>query len=96
MGIVDGGDETGINLGCKCSCIITKTGPEVHHLRPGDRVMVLERNTYSTSLRTKDSLCAKIPDNLSLEEAATMPCVYGTVIHGLLDLAKLEKGPIDA
>ncbi|KAI0860401.1 hypothetical protein F4860DRAFT_479113 [Xylaria cubensis] len=92
MGVVDGCDETGINLGCECSGIIRSTGPEAAHLQPGDRVIVPERNTYSTTLRTKESLCAKIPDDLSFEDAATIPCVYGTVVHGLLDLAKLQQG----
>ena len=35
-----------------------------------------------------------MPDDLSFEDAATMPCVYGTVIHGLLDKARLEEGQV--
>ena len=94
MGIVAGSDETGTNLGCECSGIIKNIGPGVMDLQPGDRVIVLERNTYSTTLKTKESLCAKIPDGLSFEDAATIPCVYGTVIHGLLDLAGLKRGQV--
>ncbi|KAH9983756.1 hypothetical protein F4779DRAFT_624510 [Xylariaceae sp. FL0662B] len=94
MGIVDGSDETGINLGCECSGIIKSIGPDVVHLQAGDRVIVLERNTYSTTLKTKESLCAKIPDDLRFEDAATMPCFYGTVVHGLLDLARLRQGQV--
>lgn len=34
--------------------------------------------------------CARIPESLSFDEAATMPCVYGTAMYGLEDLARLE------
>lgn len=38
--------------------------------------------------------CAKMPDSLSFDEAATIPLVYATVVAGLMDSAKLEKGQV--
>ena len=38
--------------------------------------------------------CAKMPDSLSFDEAATIPLVYATVIAGLMDSAKLTKGQV--
>jgi NADPH:quinone reductase-like Zn-dependent oxidoreductase len=35
--------------------------------------------------------CVKIPPSLSFKEAATMPCVYATVIHCLLKVGGLQK-----
>lgn len=32
-----------------------------------------------------------MPDTLSFEDGATMLCVYGTIVHSLLDLGRLEK-----
>lgn len=38
--------------------------------------------------------CAKMPDSLSFDEAATIPLVYSTVVAGLIDSAKLSKGQV--
>ena len=38
--------------------------------------------------------CAKMPDSLDFKEAATIPLVYGTVIAGLMDVAKLSQGQV--
>lgn len=94
MGVVEGQKTEGDGLGCECSGVIRGIGPEVQNLRIGDRVLVAGPNTYATILRTTSHHCAKMPDDLSFEEGATMPCAYGTVIHGLLDLARLEEGQV--
>lgn len=39
-------------------------------------------------------LCAKIPDSLSFDEAATIPVVYATAIACLTDLARLSKDQV--
>ncbi|KAK8011011.1 hypothetical protein PG990_009976 [Apiospora arundinis] len=91
MGIVDGNIPDGDGLGCECAGVITEVGANVRDLEVGDRVAIFAADSYSTVLRTKSDLCTKIPADLSFEDAATMPCVYATVIHGLLDLAHLEK-----
>lgn len=94
MGVVDGTRAEGNGLGCECAGIIAGVGPAVSGLNVGDRVVVLAGNSYSTKLKTTASLCARMPDKLSFEEGATMPCVFGTVIHGLLEMARLEKGQV--
>lgn len=39
-------------------------------------------------------LCAKIPDSLGFDEAATIPVVYATAIACLTDLARLSKDQV--
>ncbi|PIA96147.1 Nonribosomal peptide synthetase 14 [Cercospora beticola] len=94
MGIIDGGDAAGNILGCEGSGIITKTGSAVEHVQPGDRVMVLGGHvgTFTTELQTLGRLCCKIPDQLAWDEAATMPCVYITVLRALIDKGNLREG----
>lgn len=95
MGVVDGSKEDGNGLGFECSGVIEALGPDVpSDLKVGDRVMVFAGNSYSTVLKTRAALCTKMPDTLSFEEAASMPCVYGTVVYGLQDLARLEAGQV--
>ncbi|VUC25932.1 unnamed protein product [Clonostachys rosea] len=93
MGVVDGSKEDGNGLGFECAGIIQGLGPDVpSDLKVGDRVMVFAGNSYSTVMKIPAVLCIKMPDTLSFEEAASMPCVYGTVVYGLQDLARLEAG----
>lgn len=88
MGIVDG---TG-GLGLEGSGIVRKVGSSVKGLKVGDRVMMMGDSTFSTERTISYKRCAKMPDDLSFEDAATMPCVYVTVIHSLITAGQLQKG----
>ncbi|OHW98789.1 polyketide synthase [Colletotrichum incanum] len=89
MGIVDSKIDS---LGLEAAGIIRQTGPDTKALVAGDRVFVFGGGCFSTGIVISEKLCVKIPDNLSFEDAATMPCVFSTVIHGLMDIARLSKG----
>lgn len=89
MGIVDGPK---VKLGLEGAGVITRTAPDVDTLHVGDRVFICDRGCLATKMVTSAKLCSRIPDNLSFEDAATMPCVYSTVIHSLINLGGLEKG----
>lgn len=89
MGVVDSTTDC---LGLEAAGIIREAGPCVKDLAVGDRVFVFGAGCFSTGLIISQKYCAKIPDSLSFDEAATMPCVYSTVLHGLLDIGRLEAG----
>jgi NADPH:quinone reductase-like Zn-dependent oxidoreductase len=91
MGIVDGPKD---RLGLEGSGVITRVGPEVQHLYAGDRVLISDLGCFSTRIVTSAKLCARIPDKLSFEEAATMPCVYSTVIHSLINVGRIKEGQV--
>jgi len=88
MGIVD---DRGTGLGLEGSGIIKRVGADVTDLKIGDRVIMMCQNCFSTSLTTTFKRCFKIPDTLSLERAASMACVYSTVIHSFIKMAHLQK-----
>ncbi|CAP62086.1 uncharacterized protein PODANS_5_380 [Podospora anserina S mat+] len=92
MGVIDGQKVEGTGLGLECAGVVSAVGPGAASNGPkvGDRVAVGAFNSYAT--RVKARIVAKIPDEMSFEEAATIPSVYCTVIHGLLDLARLKAG----
>lgn len=92
MGIINGPKEAGDGFGVECSGVVRAIGPDVTDLVVGERVMAITQDAYATTTRTAASRCIKMPDDVSFEEAASMPCVYPTVIHGLINLAQLEKG----
>ncbi|KAK1979840.1 KR domain-containing protein [Colletotrichum cereale] len=89
MGIVDSNNSS---LGLEAAGIVRQTGPDTEALAKGDRVFVFGGGCFSTGIVVSEKLCVKIPDALSFEDAATMPCVFSTVIHGLLDIARLSEG----
>jgi hypothetical protein len=93
MGIVEGQKIEGNGLGCEGSGIVRKVGPDTD-LEVGDRVIVFASGSFSTTLVTTSKLCVKMADDLDFVEAASMPCVYCTVIHSLLDIARLEKDQV--
>ncbi|KAL0930356.1 polyketide synthase [Colletotrichum truncatum] len=89
MGIVD---PISSKIGLEAAGIVREVGPEANELVPGDRVFILGGGGFSNGITVSEKLCVKIPDTLNFEEAATMPCVFSTVIYGLLDVGRLEAG----
>lgn len=65
-------------------------------LKVGDRVVYLcgveTTGCFHTFGRVDQNVVVKIPDNMSYEVACGLPCVYATVIYGLVDVGRLEKG----
>lgn len=96
MGVVAGNEPGASALGVECSGIVKELGPGVSDFKVGDRVAAAATGSYSTTLNIKAHACVKLTDTLSFEEAATMPSVFGTVIYGLLELARLEAGQVRA
>ena len=96
MGIVDGLEAGGRDLGCECSGVVRNVGSHVEQLQPGDRVMVFCSGSFTTRLKTKARLCIRMPDGLSFEDGATMPCVYSTVIRSLLDIGRVVRHQVSS
>ena len=74
--------------------VVRQIGPEVESLQVGDRVMVFARKACSSVVTASESLCAKIPAELSFNEAATMPLAYSIALYSLIDVAGLRKGQV--
>jgi acyl transferase domain-containing protein/NADPH:quinone reductase-like Zn-dependent oxidoreductase/SAM-dependent methyltransferase/acyl carrier protein len=72
--------------------IVTAVGSDVTHVRPGDRVFGLAVFGLSTQTIARASDVRRIPNDLSFEEAATIPVVFMTSWHALKTVARLHKG----
>lgn len=81
-------------LGLEASGVVHRVGPQVKHLRVGDRVMVVGNGLFcSRKIVSEDCCFALSPDlGLSLEDAATLPSVQSTVFYSLLRVANIRKG----
>ncbi|EON95815.1 putative polyketide synthase protein [Phaeoacremonium minimum UCRPA7] len=80
-------------LGLEVSGVVRRVGSRVTHVVPGDRVVgVALDGCFSTRAVVQSTLCAKLPDGLSFEAAATMPSVYTTSLQALINVGQLEAG----
>ncbi|KAK6223142.1 type I polyketide synthase [Colletotrichum tabaci] len=86
-------DET--IMGYECSGIVTRLGSkarEASGLSIGDRVCAILRGHWATRVSINWPCAVRIPDNMSFEEAATIPMVFATAYHGLYDVGRLARG----
>jgi NADPH:quinone reductase-like Zn-dependent oxidoreductase len=82
-------------MGLEVSGIIRNVGPGVNHVAIGDSVVGFSaKGCFSTRPIISALTCVKIPDVLSLGDAASIPGVFVTAIYSLLDVAQLEAGQV--
>lgn len=81
-------------IGHEASGVVTRVGAIVEHVKVGDRVIVFGRGCFTTRLVAHGNHVARIPDDLGFEDAATMPLVYVTAIHSLVNLGQLARGQV--
>ena len=91
MGVVD--DSTGA-LGIECSGIVRRVGRKVKSMQIGDRVLAVHSGSFPSRIVISESYCAKMPDELTFEDGATMPCVHATVIYSLITIGRINKGQV--
>lgn len=88
--------EFPIVLGWDAAGIVTGMGTKVESIGIGDRVFVrpetTSRGTYAEYIVTQENLIARIPDNISFEEAAAVPLAGLTAYQCLVDFGKLKEG----
>lgn len=96
MGIINGDNakHPSSSFGLEGVGYIAKVGSGVTNVTVGDRIMSMgcESVGIATVVMRPAALCVKIPDQLSDEDAATMPIVYVTVLIFLVEKWRLEKG----
>ncbi|KAL4863599.1 hypothetical protein BDV12DRAFT_206352 [Aspergillus spectabilis] len=79
-------------FGLEGSGIVRRVAPgAIRDLKPGDRVALLTTGTFRTRFVVHSRYCIRVPDHISLEDAATMPSVYITAAYCLIHLARLHK-----
>ncbi|MGY0055362.1 type I polyketide synthase [Streptomyces sp. LZ34] len=79
-------------LGSEAAGVVEATGPEVTGLRPGDPVMGLLSGGFGPVGVTDERLLTRVPDDWTWETAASVPLVFLTAYHALVDLAGLRAG----
>ncbi|UOK66276.1 NADP-dependent oxidoreductase [Paenibacillus sp. PK1-4R] len=81
-------------LGGDVAGIVAEAGSNVTRFREGDRVFARPRQfgTYAEYVAVDADIIARIPENLSFEEAAAIPLAAMTAWQALVDHGRLGKG----
>lgn len=88
LGVV--GDRS--EFGVEGSGVVRQVGSSVTHVKVGDAVIVVGDGLLCTRKIVAGERCFLLPDGISLDDAATIACVYGTVILSLIYIGRLQKG----
>ena len=93
LGSYPGGPEPPYAAGFEYAGTIDQVGEGVEGWKVGDRVMGLcKMGGYSEYTVVPASQALPIPDTLSFQEAAAIPCQYFTAYHVLITLGQLQSG----
>ncbi|KAK5957266.1 Type I Iterative PKS [Knufia fluminis] len=90
------GEHMAYSMGNEAAGMVTRVGTKVTDVKVGDRVVYLcgveSTGCFHTFGRVDQNVVVKIPDQMSYEVACGLPCVYATVIYGLVDAGRLAQG----
>lgn len=79
-------------IGVECSGIISRVGKNVSSVIPGQSVMAMSEGAYANYTRCAETSVTSIPQDMSFEDASTIPVVFCTAYYGLMDLGRLGPG----
>ena len=83
-------------LGHDVAGVVVKVGPRVQQFKPGDEVYArpddFRIGTFAEFVAVKEDSLAIKPDNITMEEAASIPLVGLTAWQALVEKANLKKG----
>ena len=86
------GQEPPLIPGMEVAGEVVMVGPGVNQLELGQRVFGWTRESYAELVAVPADRLLPIPDQLSFEEAAAVPTVFGTAWMCLAVLAKIQPG----
>ncbi|KAL4815813.1 hypothetical protein BDW67DRAFT_176121 [Aspergillus spinulosporus] len=76
-----------------CAGTVVKVGSNMtSHYAVGDRVCSYYAQSYNNYLIVDGHHCARLPDNISFALGASLPIVWATTYHLLVNMAKLQAG----
>jgi NADPH:quinone reductase-like Zn-dependent oxidoreductase len=79
--------------GCDLAGQVAAAGPGVTQFGPGDDVFALvSHGCYAEYVTVPETMLARLPGNLSFEQAAAVPMAALTALIGLRDTGRVESG----
>ncbi len=84
----------GPGLGMECAGTVVNVGPGVEDFAVGDRVLAFVPGAFASHVIARTFAVSKLPSQLSLEDATTLPVAFLTAYYSFVHLARLEAGEI--
>ncbi|GGW72950.1 type I polyketide synthase [Streptomyces xantholiticus] len=81
-----------VPLGAEAAGVVLETGSDVTEFAPGDRVFGIVMESFGPVAVAHRGLVARMPEEWSFTQAASVPVAYATAYYGLVDLAGLRAG----
>lgn len=92
-GPVGGGGTGGPFIpGLDAGGTIEAVGSEVRGWSVGDPVIALARSAYAEFVPSRAVLAYRLPEGMSIVDAASIPCVFLTAWYGLKKLGRMQPG----
>ena len=82
----------GAVFGFECAGRVVAVGSEVTDLAVGDAVTGFGRQSFASYATADQGVFTKLPDEIPLEAAATIPVAFLTAWYALVHQARLQKG----
>lgn len=79
-------------LGVDAAGVVTRVGKAVTGLKPGDRVMTATCDAFATYVRFPAAGAIPMPEDMSFEDAASMPLIFLTAYYALVTAGALVSG----
>ncbi|NEQ65235.1 MAG: SDR family NAD(P)-dependent oxidoreductase [Symploca sp. SIO2D2] len=80
------------SFGVECAGEVVAVGAEVTNFQVGDLVMAMAHGSFSQHVTVDATYVVLKPENLSLEEAASIPANFLTAYYALHHVAKIKAG----
>jgi acyl transferase domain-containing protein/acyl carrier protein len=92
LGLLPSPPDFRVKFGLECAGKIVTVGQNVKDFQKGDEVIAFAPASFSAFTTTSATSVAPKPDNLSFEEAATIPAAFMTAYYALIIKGQLSKG----
>lgn len=91
--IAGGHNKKKLEMAGEFAGIVTEVGAQLNGaFERGDRVCGFGATPYASRVRVQGETVAKLPASLSMTAGASIPVVFATAYHALVDIARLRKG----
>jgi alcohol dehydrogenase len=93
LGLYDAAPKTSFIPGLEFAGIVEKAGPNVHHFKPGDRIMGVTRfGAYATKLSISEKYLVALPQSWNFAEGSAYLVQVLTAYYGLITLGNAKTG----
>ncbi len=94
IGLYPGIKDEIVPLGIECAGVVSAVGDGVDRFQVGQRVMGVAPYSFASHTTTAEYALVATPEQLSDEEASTVPITFLTAYYALRQLADLQSGEL--